>query len=213
MTPYTPVATHHDTISTPDSNDTVDISDIVLCLTELADNIKRLEDATFITPGTYVVRLARDGTPENSSFGSGASWSFMGYTGIWVQGSNVYNKAMFWELELPVGTLVSGLSVTCFGSQSGGAHGSTLPATKPTLSLLEYDSAGSLTSAVIGPTTDPSGSAAVYDAGHSIDAIPGSPIEIAPLCRYMVYLTGESGANSLPTEFSVSAVTLSVELP
>lgn len=94
------------------------------------------------------------------------------------------------------------------GSVAGGVH-STLPAAKPQLRVFRIDG-GSGFHTQIGPTiTDPSSTAAAYDAMHYLE-VTGLAEPIITGKEFALSIVGESGANSVLNAFRVLSVELTM---
>lgn len=91
---------------------------------------------------------------------------------------------------VPHGAIVTSVTVRVQGAAGHGA----LPATKPTLSLVEMDDSNNAT--VIATQADLSGSVVAYEAVHSITKSGLTWTIDNSLTRPMLHMAGESGANS-----------------
>lgn len=96
------------------------------------------------------------------------------------------------DLDLIPGDELDGVDVW---SWSDGVAHANLPAIMPTIRIYKWPSNASTPTALGGSAvTDPSGSAATYDAIHAV-SITGLAETVATNTRYFVRYTGEDGAN------------------
>lgn len=135
-------------------------------------------------------------------------WTFSG--ALWEQSDISIAPVLWVDIPVPRGYVLNQVHARVKGNGFGvGAH-SSLPATKPTLTVYEMDPTNN--NSILqtgGPVTDASASVGAYDAAHSID-ITGLTWTIASdIRKYMVKLTGEAGANSLANRLTLAGISVS----
>ena len=121
------------------------------------------------------------------------------------------------KLYIPLYGLVPGTAITFVNAKLKGnllgSH-SALPATKPTLSLLEANSGSASTNAnftALALAVDASGSVGAYDAAHNLSL--GGSFNVQAGRSYYLMITGEAGANAQGDALSILGVNVLIAPP
>lgn len=229
--PLTDVSNFDTSITVPDDGDAGAAASVGVGFQSLANRTKWLNDNKLtLTGGTLtggLIGTSLSGTsfpfagapptvnrnqPALFASGDGSRWSYDRNFLKWYQSSVASAGTLF----IPLSNLVDGatlisVSVAYSGKYATGMVGHAgLPATMPTVSLQRISASGLVQ---IGATiTDTSGSFAVYDGGHNI-LIPSLTEVITETSDYVVYITGEAGANSVANTSGVLGVTATFSVP
>ena len=125
-----------------------------------------------------------------------------------VQNNNASTDIAYFHIPIAIRSgQITTVQARVIGDVAGGsAHGSTLPANRPTLSLYRYVVSGAgIGVGLVGTVTDPSASAAAYDAAHTITLTSISePLDTGNNTLFwMIKMTGEHGADSIADKFAI----------
>lgn len=201
----TEVDSYDPNVSVPDPGDARNAASVGVPFQELTNRtayFKRLVPGA--TDGEIMIPLAT-GRPDALT-GGVWSWEAGGVSiSTWVQTDVSGATPISFELFLPDQVTITQVRAWVVGSITGVAHAG-LPATKPTLKLLEIDP-GSGTVTFNASQTDGSGSIGAYDAQHTI-ILTTSRFVASQFRRYEVRFTGEGGAGAQASKLALIGLQL-----
>lgn len=117
--------------------------------------------------------------------------------------------SILFPLTLPPGDVLNSITVTIEGNAGGIGHAGTLPANLPVVRLEQVDLNGVTTTVDSGgfaQVTDPSASAAAYDAAHAVTLTLGSPLTLSASNVYYIRVFSETGANSVADTTAIRSI-------
>jgi hypothetical protein len=201
----TDVAAYAPSVVVPDPGDARNAASVEVPFQQLANRSAYFKrQVPGATNGSIMVPLAA-GQPD--AFTGGVwSWEAGGVSlSTWVQTDISGATPIGFELFLPDQITVTAVRAFVVGSITGVAHAS-LPATKPTLKLLEIDpGAGTVT--FNASQTDTSGTIGAYDAQHVI-LLTTSRFIASQFRRYEIRFTGEGGAGAQAAKLALIGLQL-----
>lgn len=192
-------------VDVPDPGDPRNAASVEVPFQELTNRtayFKRLVPGA--SDGEVMIPLA-SGMPDALT---GGIWNWIaGGVSIsyWLQTDVSGATPISFEIFLPDQVTITQVRAWVVGSITGVAHGA-LPATKPTLKLLEIDP-GSGTVTFNASQTDGSGSVGVYDAAHTI-VLTTSRFVASQFRRYEIRFTGEGGAGAQASKLALIGIQL-----
>lgn len=134
--------------------------------------------------------------------------------GRWVNNDVALARSIWFVLtKLPNLTTLQKVRVFLDGDAGGVAHGGSLPATLPDVTL--YGCAFTASGSVLAPTTDgpvsdASASAAAYELQHAVEVVLGLPLLITTGVHWLVRVRSETGANAAANALVVSGLEVDV---
>jgi hypothetical protein len=129
----------------------------------------------------------------------------IGSPGYWMQSDITDAGDLGFVINAPVGAVISRVAMYCRGRNSiYAAIHSALPASKPNISVYS-GIPGENNVALATLVTDPSASVAAYETPHYVE-ITGLSVTVAAGTRYVVLISGESGANAVANAFVMQNV-------
>jgi hypothetical protein len=204
-TPYigTPAA-HVAGIALPADDDEPTSTLFASPLADLADMIAYTQLAAGVTLTSYYIPLALAGAPQGGDAGQDPFvWDTVIDGTGWVQGSISGNLRMGFELDVPAGSKITEIVLTCKGTWNGNVHGA-LPAGMPQVEVISIDTAGA-SAVVVAPVADTSVDVAHYEASHLIVLNPIAVTTLANI-RYLVQVVGENGANAVARALQIQCI-------
>lgn len=196
---YTPDPDHNPTTTTlPDDGDDEDAASVNTPLEDVADKAAYTQkhyplDTTY-TVDRVQTNLVYPVTADNAAPAT-QQW-FLNPGSAWTQtdvtvaiGASIYQ-----ELDLPDGCVLQNVFVRLKG-ETAVPH-SALPAQLPQARVFKVNAVTGVSTALSALTTDPAATQPIYDGAHEIPIFSiGATVDRTSF-RYLVKITGESGANA-----------------
>lgn len=175
------------TITCPEAGDARTAASVEAGLQDLADC-------------TEFLRIRVTGAESDDMVEGSLSGAFFNIVGVfnreltYVVQTTAGACAAVFELFLPKGIAkITSYAARLRGNQGGTSH-TSVPATKPVVSLLRQSGSGGAFATVHGPTADPSTTVGEYDGPHDVGASISHNIVLGD--RYFIEVDGEADADS-----------------
>ena len=154
------------------------------------------EDIQITTPS---IRTGLISTPHGQPDNLGG-WGISATTRLWTQTDVSGTRRVYFPVAVSPGDVVEG----CIVRIDGGTAHSNVPATPPSVNLLEISNDGGVT--LLGSTTDAPGSVGAYEVLHNITVGGALGHTVSASSTIVIAVNGEQGTDSLANQLSIASV-------
>ncbi len=106
-------------------------------------------------------------------------------------------KVISFHIDVPLGVTLVSASLNIYGAQGHSAFPGGAPQHMPVLDVLKIDSAGTATSILTSPLTDPASTVGTYETKHALSVNFPANTTTSGSYTYWIALTPEYGTNSI----------------